>query len=65
MGTSTPAMFTVEGCCSIWATAPMAFWVVQSLGSLDAVIFGYSLLAGCAAEAEIEFDETLEIDTSL
>ena len=62
MGTWTPAMSTVAG-CSILGVASMASGGL--LGSLDAVIFGYSLLAGCAAEAEIEFDETLEIDTSL
>ena len=36
MGTSTPAMFTVEGCCSIGAAASMASGWCSLLGSLDA-----------------------------
>ena len=54
MGTWTPAMSTVAG-CSILGVASMASGGL--LGSLDAVIFGYSLLAGCTGRgAELEID---------
>ena len=47
-------MSTVAG-CSILGVASMASGGL--LGSLDAVIFGYSLLAGCTGRgAELEID---------